>query len=964
MKLKHIISTDLKLASMSDSVSSLLETMQDYKVSSVVITDNSHHPVGIFTEFDAIKIVASGIDINNFQAKDIVHSKDLFVLDENTEIYKAFDIMQDKHYCHIIAIDSDKKIKGVATQSDFLKYLDTEILIKLKTTSDVMTPNVITMTADYSLADAAGLMVHYQISSLVIVEENTNRPVGIVTERDMVKYAKQHQNFVSIKDVMSSPVQTIHINDTLSLSVSKMSQMGIRRLVVVDDNGVLAGIITRHDILKSIQNKKIEILSQTVRQKNYELEIIKKQDEELKLLDIALRSSANAVVITDINAIIKWCNRAFEELTGYEIKEIIGKKPKDLISSGLQTREFYEILWNTILSKKSFKGEIVNKKKDGTLYNERLTITPIIDETDEITHFVAIKEDITALKNMQKSIIENEARFKNLFDNAPLPYQSLDEHGNIIEVNRAWIEFSGYDREEVFGTFIGDYLNPEHYKILHESFNKFLIDGELKHKVFDFITKNNGIKTIEINGKTSYDSVTKKIFTHCLLTDITEKKAMQDKIHYIAHHDILTGLPNKISLQDQINQAISKANRKHHKIALLVLGLDRFKDINDSFGHGIGDEILILIANHLKDIVKESDFITRLSGDEFAILLEDIEHQEDCALIADNLLSKINTSYILSNNVTVYLSASIGIATYPNNATDAQTLLQHADAALYLAKREGKGKFRFYNNELTLIARKNLAFSSNLQESILKDEFVVLYQPQIDIKSGKIIGAESLVRWHYESKLISPKDFIPLAEERGLITGISQFVIKQSCKDLAKFLTFCNHKLKLSVNISSLELGDITFKENLLDTLRIFNIHPNNLGIEVTESIFIKDIKDAINILNSVKDSGFMISLDDFGTGYSSLSYLKKLPLDILKIDQSFVEGVTQNSDDKQITKAIISMAKTLNLKVLAEGVETKEQLEFLRNEGCDYYQGYYFSKPISALEFIELLKKDNECVA
>ena len=957
MKLKHIISTDLKVASLNDLVSSLLQLMQESKVSSVVITDNANHPVGIFTEFDAIKIVASGMDINNFHAKDIISAKDLFVLDENTEIYKAFDIMQDKHYRHIIAVDSDHKIKGVATQSDFLKYLDTEILIKLKTTADVMTQNVITMTSDYSLADAAGLMLHNQISSLVIVEENSNMPIGIVTERDMVKYANQLQNFVSIKNVMSSPVQTIHKSDTLSVSVSKMSQMGIRRLIVVDDNGALAGIITRHDILKSIQNKKIEILSQTVKQKNYELEIIKKQDEELRLLDIALRSSANAVVITDINAIIKWCNRAFEELTGYDIKEIIGKKPKDLIGSGLQTKEFYEILWNTILSKKSFKGEIVNKKKDGTHYNERLTITPIIDETDEITHFVAIKEDITALKNMQKSIIENEARFKNLFDNAPLPYQSLDEHGNIVEVNRAWVEFSGYSREEVFGTFIGDYINPEHYKTLHESFNKFLNDGEVKHKVFEFITKNNDVKTIEVNGKTSYDPLTKKVYTHCLLTDITEKKAMQDKIHYIAHHDILTALPNKISLQDQINQAISKANRKHQKIALLVLGLDRFKDINDSFGHSIGDEILIVIANHLKDIVKESDFIARLSGDEFGILIEDINHQEDCALIADNLLSKINTSYILSNNVTVYLSASIGIATYPNNATDSQTLLQHADAALYLTKREGKGKFRFYNNELTLLARKNLAFSSSLQESILKDEFIVLYQPQVDIKSGKIIGAESLVRWNYKSTLISPKEFIPLAEERGLITGISQFVIKQSCKDLQKFLPLCDSKFKLSVNISSLELGDVSFRENLIDTINYFNINSNNVGIEVTESIFIKDIQDAIFVLKSIKDNGFMISLDDFGTGYSSLSYLKKLPLDILKIDKSFIDGVTHNSDDQQITKAIISMAKTLNLKVLAEGVETQEQLEFLKNESCDYYQGYLFSKPLNAKEFIELIQ-------
>lgn len=960
MKLKHIISTDLKLASMSDLVSSLLETMQDSKISSVVITDSSNHPVGIFTEFDAIKIVASGIDISLFKAKDIINNDDLFVLDENTDIYKAFDIMQTKHYRHIIAVDYHNKITGVATQSDFLKYLDSDLLVKLKIVSDVMTKNVITITPQYSIHDAAAIMLHHKISSLIVVNDES-KPVGILTERDMVKQAKDKQKMTIIKDVMSVPLVTIKHNEQLSSCIITMENFNIRRLVVVDENDMLCGIITRFDILKSLQTKKIEILSHTIKQKNLELDIIKKQDEELKLLDIALKSSANAVVITDNSAQIKWCNHAFEELTGYNIKEIIGQKPKDLTKSGVQTKEFYEILWSTILSKKSWKGEIVNKKKDGTLYNEKLTITPILDENNNITHFVVIKEDITNIKNMQKSLVESETRFKSLFQNAPLPYQSLDQNGHILEVNQAWIEFSGYEYDDVIGQFIGKYLKAPSNSTIECYFQKLLLEDETRGEVFEFVTKYGMYKTVEVNGKTSIDLTSGKKFTHCLLHDITEKKLMQDKIHYIAHYDLLTQLPNKVSLNEEMHHAIFRANRNQTKIALFVLGIDSFKDINDSFGHAIGDELLILVSNELINKARESDFIARVAGDEFAIIVENIINDEDCAHIATKFIDAVNKTWYLSNGVTVYLSATVGISLYPQNGIDAQKLLQHSDAALYLAKKENRGKFRFYNNDITVQARNNLQTISKLKESISNQEFIVLYQPQVCIKSGKIIGAESLVRWQQTSAIVNPKEFINLAEERGLISYISDMVLNQTCIDTKKFLQISD--IKVSINISTTEINNLTL-EKFQNYLNQHLLLAKNIGIEVTESIFIKNINNAIDFLNKFKSSGFLISLDDFGTGYSSLSYLKKLPLDILKIDKSFIDGITTESDDKQITKTIISMAKTLGLKVLAEGIETKEQLEFLRNEGCDYYQGYYFSKPISALEFIELLKKDNECVA
>ncbi|MDY0327659.1 MAG: EAL domain-containing protein [Arcobacteraceae bacterium] len=957
MKLKHIISTNVKIASKHDLISSLLSTMQENKISSIIVTDSKKHPIGIFTEFDAIKVVATGMNIDNLTAKDFLNSQELFVINEEIEIYKAFEIMQDKHCRHIIAVDDDKKIKGIATQSNFLKYLDTDVLIKLKTTADVMIKDVITMTPEYTLSDAAATMMHHRISCLVIVDD-FNLPIGIITERDMVQYAKQSKNMVILKDVMSSPLRTVNTTDSLSFSVNLMEELKIRRLVVVNNDGSLAGIITRHDVLKSMQSKKIELLTHTLSQKNYELDIIKKQDEELKLLDIALRSSANAVVITDKDAIIRWCNSAFEELTGYKIKDILGKKPNHLTKSGIQTGEFYEILWSTILSKKSWKGEVVNKRRDGSLYNEKLSITPIIDSKGDITHFVAIKEDITQLKNMQKSIIESEMRFKNLFENAPLPYQSLDSKGIIVDVNRAWLEFSGYQYDEVIGSFIGSYLANEK-EHLECSFGELLSNGEVKNKIFNFRTKNNSIRTIEVNGKISKDLNSGEKLTHCLLYDITEKQAMQDKIHYIAHHDILTNLPNKIVLNEHLDIAIKKANRNKTKIALIVLGLDRFKDINDSFGHSIGDELLILVANMLKLLARKSDFVARISGDEFCIVVEDVIHQEDCAIIADKLIKAINKAWHLSNESYIYLSATLGISLYPDNTINAHELLQYSDAALYLAKKEDRGQFRFYNNSLTLQARKNLTLSTQLKEAIIRDQFIVLYQPQIDIKSGKIFGAESLIRWQNGSELVSPKEFITFAEERSLISGISQFVLKQSCKDLDNFLPFADIDFKLSVNISSLELTKLTLINDFKEILQKFNINPINIGIEVTESIFIKDIAQAIECLEEFKNANFMISLDDFGTGYSSLSYLKKLPLDIIKIDKSFIDGVPFENDDVQITKTIISMAKTLGLKVLAEGVETKEQLDFLKNEGCDYYQGYYYSKPISADEFKTLLKKD-----
>lgn len=832
MQLKHIISKDIKIAKKEELVSSLIDTMQENMISSVIIVDEDHKPIDIITEKDIVKIVAKHQDVHNLAIQDISHKKDLFTQNQNVEMYDAYELMQSFGHRHIIVVDDEKEILGIATQSDFLKYLDSELLTKLKPVRDVMVVNIVTLFPHDTLGDAANLMLDNEISSLVIIDTN-DFPVGIVTERDMVKYANNKtMEEIVIKNIIGKQLYTVLPDTSLFDVLEMMKAYRIRRVIVVDENGTLAGLVTRNDILKSIRSKKLEILTANLRQKSFELEIIKKQEEELKLLGIAIKSSPDGIIITDIEAKIKWCNQAFEELTGYSKFEILGKRPKDLLYSGIQTQEFYKTLWETILEKKSFKGEIKNKRKDGTLYDEKITITPLVDERGEITHFIAIKEDIT------------------------------------------------------------------------------------------------------------------------------ERNLMIDTINQIAHFDSLTTLPNKFSLTNEIHQAILRANRNKSTAALFILGLDNFKDINESFGHTIGDELLIIISKQIKQYSRMSDFVARITGDEFAILIENIDEPEELAMIAQKLIDDVSKTWELSNGSSVYISATMGISIYPKIAKNSNELFQYSDAALFLAKKENKGKYRFYNDEITQKARKNIQTIVDLKESILQNSFMVLYQPQVEIATNKIIGAESLVRWINKDEIISPLDFIPIAEERGIISDITEFVVKQTCKDLVAFSKIIGTKsFKVSVNISSVELNNFTV-ENIRAIIEEYKIDKNNFGIEITESIFIHEIQNAIKILNRFKDDNFLISMDDFGTGYSSLSYLKQLPIDILKIDKSFVDGLPNDQNDVQITRAIISMAKTLGLKTLAEGVETKEQLEFLKNAQCDYYQGYYFSKPIKKEEFIDILKK------
>jgi diguanylate cyclase len=446
---------------------------------------------------------------------------------------------------------------------------------------------------------------------------------------------------------------------------------------------------------------------------------------------------------------------------------------------------------------------------------------------------------------------------------------------------------------------------------------------------------------------------------------------LQDKqlhLDYLAHHDQLTSLPNRLLFLDRLVQAIHKAHRGQEQLAVVFIDLDRFKHINDSLGHFVGDQVLKIAASRLKEHVRENDTISRLGGDEFTLIVEEIQGPTDVVHIAQKLISLFNEPFVIEGR-TFYLSCSIGISTYPENGLDANELLRNADAAMYKAKELGRNNFQFYTEDMTKNALQHVLMETSLRKALERDELVLHFQPQIAVNTSEIIGMEALVRWHHpENGLLMPRDFIPLAEETDLIVDIGEWVLRAACKQIKRWHDEGLNPGPVAVNISSKQLQKNGFIATINRVLRDAGCKPHCLELELTEGTIMHDSARCISILSEIKKLGIGIAIDDFGTGYSSLSYLKQLPISKLKIDRSFVRDIPQSTDDVAIAQAIISLARCMNLTVIAEGVETVEQLCFFKNENCDGAQGYFFARPLPVEAITELLTsptlpmKDNAC--
>jgi diguanylate cyclase (GGDEF)-like protein len=483
------------------------------------------------------------------------------------------------------------------------------------------------------------------------------------------------------------------------------------------------------------------------------------------------------------------------------------------------------------------------------------------------------------------------------------------------------------------------------------------VAGELNTLSYEFrMQRKDGTEIdVEVHGnRTMYEGKSAVIG---MLLDVSERKHIEARLEYQATHDVLTGLPNRNLLSDRLGQAIHLAERYQRQVAAVFVDLDNFKHINDTLGHQQGDQILRSMVERLENTLRGSDTLARVGGDEFGIVLSSIEEEETLPAVIQRIMAEIQRPFFLEGREYV-ITGSIGATVYPKDGNDAETLIRNADAAMHQAKESGNNLFRFYSAEINARVKERISLEGKLRHAVENGELALYYQPQVDLRLGRVTGAEALLRWkHPDLGMVSPARFIPLAEETGLIVPIGEWVLREACRQTAAWQQDGVGDLCVAVNLSARQFHEQDIPAVARQALLDSGLEAHLLELEVTESMVMRNVNDAVATLFELKDTGMSLAMDDFGTGYSSLSYLKRFAIDKLKIDQSFVRDLATDPNDAAIANAIIALAHSLNLEVIAEGVETAEQLAFLQQNGCDAIQGYYFSKPLPAEEFATFLQ-------
>ena len=652
-------------------------------------------------------------------------------------------------------------------------------------------------------------------------------------------------------------------------------------------------------------------------------------------------------------------NDEFCHLLGYSAAELLSMRFQQLTHPMDLSRDqglLHEVLQGR---RQSYTLEKRYLHKNGQIIWARLSVALIAETENSEPFFVSVIQDISDVKLTQMKLEESELRFRTLLDSMPtISVQGYDEEGKTLYWNKGSEKVYGYSRKEAVGRNLLDLIIPEKMQDgVREAINLMASSGEARHAEELTLRRKDGSPVTVYSSHAVIILPDKKPQIYCIDIDLTDYKQQEAQLAFLAQYDPLTHLPNRHYFANQLDQALKVARRENLQLAVLILDLDNFKNINDSYGHKTGDLLLQRVAEKLQICCRETDSLARLGGDEFAILIEHLDTPEDAARFAQELLQNLQQPMLLEQDLELSTAASIGISLYPTHHDNVEALLQGADSALYKAKSEGRNTYYYYSDQLTAQARQRLVLESRLRQAIKKQQLRCYYQPQLDIKTGSIIGAELLLRWQDpELGFISPDLFIPLAESSGLIHLIGQQVLQQACIQGQAWLNEGLPPITLAVNVSVQQFGRGDLEQQVKMVLAESGFPARLLELEVTESALMLDEEKVVLTMQQLRETGVRLAIDDFGTGYSSLAYLQRLPLDILKVDRRFIANMTANTDDRQIAKAIIELGHTLRFEVLAEGVETAEQLALLQEMACDYYQGYYFSKAVPAEEFRRLL--------
>ena len=581
-----------------------------------------------------------------------------------------------------------------------------------------------------------------------------------------------------------------------------------------------------------------------------------------------------------------------------------------------------------------------------------------VDEHGKPIAVVGTVHDITERRALENKLRESEAKYASTVELAAMGIAHIDLSGQFIWCNGRLREMLGYDNDELLALTIWDISHPEDSHMADRDRPR-LHAGEIETLTLEkrCLRKDSTPIWVRITAATRRTPDDRLMYDVAIVEDITTRKSAEARVKYLATHDELTGLPNRTLFAELLEHAIETATRYERRCAVLFLDLDRFKIVNDSLGHEAGDLLLQEVASRLRQCIRKSAVVGRLGGDEFVVLLEELPSTDVAAEVARRVLASMHSPLkIMGHECRV--TVSIGIATYPDDADDAPTLMKHADLAMYLAKDEGKNNFQVYSNDMSPMSVEHLELEMRLAHALERGEFSLQYQPRVDIATGQIRGAEALLRWsNPDLGSVPPARFIPLAEDTGLIVAIGKWVIRNACEQNVAWQKLGLPEVVMSVNLSPRQFKDPTLLSDIVTILAETGMRPDLLELEITETMIMNHIDIAAEKAAALKTLGVKLAIDDFGTGYSSLSQLKRFPIDTLKIDRAFVRDIPHSVDDTAITRAVVSLGKALGVRVIAEGVETAAQYEFLRDNGCDEIQGFYFSKPCHPDAFVDLLK-------
>lgn len=682
--------------------------------------------------------------------------------------------------------------------------------------------------------------------------------------------------------------------------------------------------------------------------------------KSFRFIKLVLDHLPNHVFWKDCKLEYIGCNKAFADVVGLNsAKDVVGKTDFDFARDDRMAEDYRaddrKIIDTGI--------PIINKAEsfdtaDGKTGVVLTTKIPIYDDLGNVAGLLGICDDVTNQKQTENKLIASEERWKSLIFNIAHGIVENDTSGTITFCNRAFHTLLDYPEDQLVGKKIWEFLVTDKDRRKVKIAFKLMQREKIRPKPIIFLASRNNGSQIWLQADWAYR---KDVNGHLLgltsiISDVTYLKRSQIKMDYLAHHDILTGLPNRLLLFEQLAKSIKRAEKLDSQLAVLVIDIDNFKNINDSFGHNEGDVLLKDIAERIKGIVRSRDGFARIGGDEFVLLVEDLVTIDNVIDICEKLMGALKQPAQLTHHA-VTVTASIGVSLYPQDGTIVQEILRNADTAMYQAKSKGRNNYQFYTKKLTEKALRRVFIENNLRNAIANEELEIHYQPQVNLGTGEISGVEALLRWQSNALgNVPPSDFIPIAEESGLIVQIGAWVLSKACCQMKEWLCCGLNIEHISVNVSGIQIQKESFFRVLEKTLKETMLPPSKLELEVTENVLMAQAKASKTLFAKLKSLGVKVAIDDFGTGYSSLSYLKQLPIDKIKIDQSFVKDVHKDASDVAIITAIVVMSKSLGLKTIAEGIETKVQQDILVDIGCIEGQGYYYSKPLSQENVNEFL--------